>query len=382
MALPTGTRLGPYEILAFLGAGGMGEVYRAQDLRLNRRVAIKILAPVLQGTSSLRERFEREAQAIAALSHPPICTLHDIGRQDGIDFLVMEHLEGETLAARLASHPAGHHSAPSGRVASGAARASNGPSRFKPLPLDDSLRIATELADALAAAHRAGVVHRDLKPGNLMLTKRGVVVLDFGLAKLTTRQSGDAHSQTRTDTAPLTNPGAMLGTLPYMAPEQLEGREADARTDIFAFGAIVYEILTGRRAFAGDSQASLIAAILERDPSPASGLEPATPAALDRLVRKCLSKDPDARWQSASDIADELRWIASGAIHGIRLPAGPTLAQRDRQGSRCHLRSGPDPAGRRPPDTPVDNFRHHTSAGNVPQTHHALGGNCHVGDGA
>ena len=320
MPLPLGTRLGPYEIVAFLGAGGMGEVYRAQDVRLNRHVAIKILAPTLQSTAPLRDRFEREARAVAALSHPHICTLHDIGHQDGIDFLVMEHLEGETLAARLArrqrrapAHPIAPTSSGTDAQRPPAAKASHGASRFEPLPVDETLTVATELADALTAAHRAGVVHRDLKPGNLMLTKRGVVVLDFGLAKLISPDSAGVNDQTATDTRPLTGPGAMLGTLPYMAPEQLEGREADARTDIFAFGAVLFEMLTGRRAFSGDSQASLIAAILEREPAPLADLAPGTPAALDRLVRKCLSKDPHARWQSASDIADELRWIASGS---------------------------------------------------------------------
>ena len=241
MPLPLGTRLGPYEIVAFMGAGGMGEVYRAQDVRLNRHVAIKILAPGAPGTAPLRDRFEREAKAVAALSHPHICTLHDVGHQDGIDFLVMEHLEGETLAARLARRPVRTPSQPlspasssAGTLRSPAAKASHGASRFEPLPLDETLQIATQLADALTAAHRAGVVHRDLKPGNLMLTRRGVVVLDFGLAKLISPESAGVNdAQTTTDTRPLTGAGAMLGTLPYMAPEQLEGREADARTDIF-----------------------------------------------------------------------------------------------------------------------------------------------------
>jgi len=336
MPLPLGTRLGPYEIVAFLGAGGMGEVYRAQDVRLNRHVAIKILAPGLQSNAPLRDRFEREAKAVAALSHPHICTLHDIGHQDGIDFLVMEHLDGETLAARLARRPL---QAPTGTPAPAsspadavrkAGKPSHGASRFEPLPVDETLQIATQLADALTAAHRAGVVHRDLKPGNLMLTKRGVVVLDFGLAKLISTESSGANDQTITDTRPLTGAGALLGTLPYMAPEQLEGRAADARTDIFAFGAILFEMLTGRRAFSGDSQASLIAAILEREPAPLTVLAPGTPAALDRLVRKCLAKDPDVRWQSASDIADELRWIEAGS--GVT--AGVTTAAAVRRSRR------------------------------------------------
>ena len=331
MPLLPGTRLGPYEIVAFLGAGGMGEVYRAQDVRLNRHVAIKILAPALHATATLRDRFEREAKAIAALAHPHICTLHDVGSQEGIDFLVMEHLEGETLAARLAQRPVRPRSTASASASAGenaagtAGKPSHSASRFEPLPVEETLQIATELADALTAAHRAGVVHRDLKPGNLMLTKRGVVVLDFGLAKLASGHVATADIETISDARPLTGAGAVLGTLPYMAPEQLEGRDTDARTDIFAFGAILFEMLSGRRAFSGDSQASLIAAIIEREPASLTVLSPGTPAPLDRLVRKCLAKNPDARWQSASDIADELRWIASGS--GVT--AGVTAARSD-----------------------------------------------------
>jgi eukaryotic-like serine/threonine-protein kinase len=274
----------------------MGEVYRARDTRLDRLVAIKVLAPELAAASSFRERFDREARTIAALSHPNICTLHDVGRQEDVDFLVMEYLDGETLAARLA------------RQASSSASAG----RRGALTLEETLRIGTELADALTAAHRAGVVHRDLKPGNVILTKRGAKVLDFGLAKLSASVAG-AHAQSETSTRPLTGIGALVGTLPYMAPEQLEGRPVDARTDIFALGSILYEMATGRRPFSGESQASLIAAILERDPAPISQIDALAPAGLDRLVRKCLAKDPESRWQSASDVADELRWIASGS---------------------------------------------------------------------
>ena len=310
MSLPPGTRLGPYEIVSLIGTGGMGEVYRARDSRLHRFVAIKTIAPRVLGDAHTRERFEREARAIAALSHSHICTLYDVGSADGVEFLVMEHLEGETLAARLARQGPGH-----------------------PIALDETLRIATELAEALAAAHRAGIVHRDLKPANVMLTRAAgsrhgptqVKVLDFGLAKL--RESDEPHDDSITVSAPLTGEGTFVGTLPYMAPEQLEGRDVDARTDLFAFGAIIYEMATGRRAFSGDSKASLVAAILDRDPAPLIALQPLAPPGLDRLIRKCLAKSPDARWQSASDVADELRWIASGSGSGATV-AGLTAGGR------------------------------------------------------
>jgi Tol biopolymer transport system component/predicted Ser/Thr protein kinase len=297
MAILPGTRLGPYEILSSIGAGGMGEVYRARDTRLDRIVAIKVLPAHLADRSELRERFEREARTIASLNHPHICTLHDIGQQDGTDYLVMEYLEGETLAQRL----------------------------FKgPLPLDQVLQYVIEIADALDKAHRKGVTHRDLKPGNIMITKSGTKLLDFGLAKLK-QEVAPANvrlSQLPTASDPLTAQGTIVGTLQYMAPEQLEGKEVDARTDIFAFGAVVYEMATGRRAFEGKSQASLIAAILEREPPPMSSLQPMTPLALDRVVKKCLRKDPDERWQSAHDVTDELKWIAEGGSQaGISAPA-------------------------------------------------------------
>ncbi len=285
MPLAPGTRLGPYEVSALLGAGGMGEVYRARDTRLHRTVAIKVLAEHRISDPSIRQRFDREARAVAALSHPHICHLNDVGHQDGVDFLVMEYLEGETLAARLARQR---------------------------LPIDEVLRYATEIAEALAEAHRHGIVHRDLKPSNVILTKAGVKLLDFGLAKLQPGVSGSGGSGSTlaaTRENPLTDEGSILGTWPYMAPEQLEGKEADARTDIFAFGAMLYEMATGTRAFEGDSHASLIAAILERDPAPLTDRRQAAPAALDRIVRKCLAKQPDARWQSARDLADALRWI-------------------------------------------------------------------------
>jgi serine/threonine protein kinase/Tol biopolymer transport system component len=294
MAILPGRRLGPYEILSSIGAGGMGEVYRARDTRLDRIVAIKVLPPHLADRPELRERFEREARTIASLNHPHICTLHDIGKQDGIDFLVMEYLEGETLAQRLQK---------------GA------------LPLEQVLQFAIEISDALDKAHRKGVTHRDLKPGNIMLTKTGTKLLDFGLAKLKQEATPANVSLSDLPTAndPLTAQGTILGTLQYMAPEQVEGREVDARTDIFAFGTIVYETATGKRTFEGKTQASLIAKILESDPLPMSSLQPMSPPALDRLVKKCLAKEPERRWQAASDVCDELKWIAeSGSQVGLR----------------------------------------------------------------
>ena len=281
--LRPGTQLGPYRIDHLVGAGGMGQVYRATDTRLARTVAIKILPRALASNPQFRARFDREAQAIAALTHPHICTLHDISHQDGVDFLVMEYLEGETLAARLARGP---------------------------LPLDQALTYATECADALAAAHRQGIVHRDLKPGNIILTKGGAKLLDFGLAKPASLTVAHGSSITRSMTPPsLTARGTILGTLQYMAPEQLDGKEADARSDIFAFGAVVYEMLTGKKAFGGKSEASLIGAIMHAEPAPITASQPHTPPALERLVKTCLAKDPDARWHSARDLWHELRWI-------------------------------------------------------------------------
>src|SRR6267378_3939267 len=282
MSLNAGIRLGPYEILTAIGAGGMGEVYRARDTRLDRIVAIKVLPTHLADRSELRERFEREARTIASLNHPHICTLFDIGQQDGIDYLVMEFLEGETLAQRLVKGP---------------------------LPLEQVLLYAIEISDSLDKAHRKGVTHRDLKPGNIMLTKTGTKLLDFGLAKLK-QEVAPANvplSELPTANDPLTAEGSIVGTMQYMAPEQLEGKEVDARTDIFAFGVVVYEMATGRRAFEGKSQASLIAAILEREPPPMSSLQPMTPLVLDRVVRRCLVKDPDNRWQTAHDLMSELK---------------------------------------------------------------------------
>jgi serine/threonine-protein kinase len=283
MPLPARTRLGPYELLAPIGAGGMGEVYRASDTRLNRSVAIKTLNPTLAGDADFRARFHREAHAISQLVHPHICTLLDVGHQDGIDFLVMEFLEGETLEQRLLK---------------GA------------LPVDEALECAIHVTDALAAAHGVGIVHRDLKPGNVMLTKHGAKLLDFGLAKAGANGPAVALSLRPTTPPTLTAQGTLIGTFQYMAPEQVEGQEADARTDIFACGALLYEMLTGRPAFEAKSQAGLIAAILTSDPPPLAALAPLAPPALDRVVRKCLAKTREARWQSARDLNDELRWIA------------------------------------------------------------------------
>jgi eukaryotic-like serine/threonine-protein kinase len=305
MAILPGTRLGPYEILSAIGAGGMGEVYRARDTRLDRIVAIKVLPAHLADNSELRERFEREARAVAGLNHPHICVLFDIGHQDDTEFLVMEYLEGETLAERL---------------------------KKGPLPLGQVLQYAIEIADALDKAHRKGITHRDLKPGNIMLTKTGTKLVDFGLAKLKQEAvpANVSLSDLPTANDPLTAQGTILGTLQYMAPEQLEGKEVDARADVFAFGAVVYEMATGKKPFEGKSQASLIAAILEREPPAMLSLQPVTPPALDRLVKKCLAKEPEKRWQAASDVCDELKWIAeptSDAARATAVPALPVRAQ-------------------------------------------------------
>jgi len=282
--LGPGINLGPYHIVAALGAGGMGEVFKATDTRLNRTVAIKVLHAGIADDVQLKQRFEREAQTVAALNHPHICVLYDIGQQDGTDYIVMEHVDGETLADRVARGP---------------------------LPLAQALRYGMEIADALDKAHRHGVVHRDLKPGNIMLTKSGAKLLDFGLAKPIASPSGagSMHSALPTAATGLTAEGSIIGTLQYMAPEQLEGREADARADIFAFGATFYEMLTGRRAFRGKTEASVIGAILKDSPEPIHNHVPLAPPYLDHVVQRCLAKDPDERWQSAGDIVGELRWI-------------------------------------------------------------------------
>ncbi len=306
MTLGAGTRLGPYEIGAPLGAGGMGEVYRARDTRLEREVAIKVLPAQLSASPEMRQRFEREAKAISQLSHPHICALYDVGSQDGVEYLVMELLDGETLAARLARGP---------------------------VPSEQLLRWGVEIADALDRAHRQGIVHRDLKPGNVMLTKSGVKLLDFGLARVlapAAPSSGLSVLQTMAGGPSLTSAGTILGTFQYMAPEQLEGRETDGRSDIFALGAVLYEMATGRKAFEGQSQASLIAAILTAEPPSVSAIQPMTPVALDRVVRSCLAKDPEERWQSAHDIASELKWIAQSSQAGVAVTAPVSRRNRER----------------------------------------------------
>ena len=282
MALEPGTTLGPYQIVAPIGAGGMGEVYKAKDTRLDRTVAIKVLPEHLAESPERKERFEREAKAISQLNHPHICTLYDVGEQDGVAFLVMEHIEGETLADRL---------------------------KRGPLPVDKALEYGMQIGDGLDIAHRAGIVHRDLKPPNVMLTRSGVKLLDFGVAKLLDTDDASGGSDAPTMQKNLTGEEAIIGTLQYMAPEQLERKPVDARTDIFAFGATLREMLSGKKTFDADSQAGLIANIVHVDPPPLAKVPPA----LDRTVKKCLAKDPDARWQSARDLVDELGWIAKGA---------------------------------------------------------------------
>jgi serine/threonine protein kinase len=307
MPLAAGTRLGPYEIIAPIGAGGMGEVYSAKDTRLDRTVALKVLPPHLADAPEVRQRFEREARAVSSLNHPNICALYDIGRQDSTDYLVMEYIEGETLAKRLERGP------------------------LAPLELS---RIAIQICEALEKAHRQGVIHRDLKPGNVMLTKSGAKLLDFGLAKATAPVAVDpALSPTMSQpllgsgqNAALTTQGTIVGTLQYMSPEQLDGGEADARSDIFSFGATLYEMATGKKAFEAKTQASLIAAILREEPRPISDLQPLSQPALQRIATTCLSKDPDDRWQSAGDLKRELQWIADGGS-AIGIPA-PVVVQR------------------------------------------------------
>ena len=315
MALASGTKLGPYEIQSPLGAGGMGEVYRARDTRLDRTVAIKILPSHLSENAEAKQRFDREARTISSLNHPNVCTLFDVGHQDGTDFLVMEYLEGETLADRL---------------------------RKGPLPMEQVFSYGIEICDGLEKAHRSGVVHRDLKPGNVMLTKTGAKLMDFGLAKASVVSvvPGSSSSMTVTMSTPmgshpLTVQGSVLGTFQYMAPEQVEGKEADSRSDIFALGAVLYEMATGKRAFEGKTAASVMAAVLERDPAPISSVQPMTPPAFERLVKICLAKDPDERWQTAHDVKLQLKQIAEGGSQ----TSAPALAAPPRK------RSNPLPWG-------------------------------------
>lgn len=289
MILSAGTRFGPYEVVAALGAGGMGEVYKALDTRLDRVVAIKVLSGALAGGPKFRERFEREARAISQLDHPHICTLYDVGEERGTSYLVMQYLEGQTLAERLA-------------------RAAQ--SFTQGMPLDEALTLAAQIADALDEAHRHGITHRDLKPANVMVTRNGAKLLDFGLAKAAALP-GVTSNSTAPPTSPptLTVQGAIMGTFQYMAPEQLEGRNADARADIFAFGAVLYEMVTGRKAFEARSHASLITAVMSTQPPPIATHQPFAPPSLQRIIKKCLAKDPEERWQSARDLKDELMWV-------------------------------------------------------------------------
>jgi eukaryotic-like serine/threonine-protein kinase len=307
MTLAPGTKLGPYEIVALLGAGGMGEVYRGRDTRLDRTVAIKILPRHLSDNPEARERFDREARAISSLSHPNICHLYDVGAQDRTNYLVMEYLEGETLADRLGKGP---------------------------LPLEQFFKIGIEICEGLEKAHRSGVVHRDLKPGNIMLTKNGAKLMDFGLAKAIPTAAPPTSSFTATlnppaASHPLTVQGTVVGTFQYMSPEQLEGKKADARSDIFSLGAVLYEMLAGRRAFGGKSPLSVASAILENEPAPISTSKPMTPA-LDHAVRRCLAKDPEERWQAARDVGLELKWISGdGSQAGV--PAAVAAGSRTRE---------------------------------------------------
>ncbi len=298
MGLTSGIKLGPYEIISPLGAGGMGEVYRARDIRLDRIVAVKILPAHLSESPEARQRFDREARAISSLSHPNICHLYDVGQQDAVSYLVMEYLEGETLGERL---------------------------RKGRLPLEQVFRVGAEICQGLEQAHRCGVVHRDLKPGNIMLTKSGAKLMDFGLAKAPATPLGNssASNALATMSQPLTTEGTIVGTIQYMAPEQLEGKEADKRSDIFALGSVLYEMVTGKRAFEGKTTASTIASILAAEPKPLSVMQPLSPPALQHVIATCIAKDPDDRWQSCADISRELEWVAKE-----RKPAGVSLHSR------------------------------------------------------
>jgi eukaryotic-like serine/threonine-protein kinase len=322
MALTSGTKLGPYEIVAALGAGGMGEVYRALDTRLDRDVAIKILPSHLSSNPDSKRRFEREARAISSLNHPHICTLYDVGQQDGTEYLVMEFLEGETLADRLHKGP---------------------------LPLEQVLKHGVEICEGLGKAHRSGVIHRDLKPGNIMLTKTGAKLMDFGLAKAASAVATSSSSLTTTlstpaGNQPLTEKGTVVGTFQYMSPEQVEGNDADTRSDIFALGAVLYEMVTGKRAFEGKTTASVLAAVLERQPPPIRSIQPMAPPALGKVVMTCLAKDPDERWQAAYDVKLQLSLILESS-DDIATSSAPRLGRRIALGIAAAMLVGASIAG-------------------------------------
>ena len=298
MSFTAGTRLGPYEIIQPAGSGGMGDVYRARDTRLDRDVAVKTLK------GAFTERFEREARAISSLNHPNICTLHDVGEHDGSGYLVMEYIEGTPIAG--------------------------------PMPVEQAVAYGIQICDALHAAHKKGIVHRDLKPANILVTKQGIKLLDFGLAKLAASGSGVMSGSgvsaavEQATLAALTGAHTVVGTPHYMAPEQIEAREVDARTDIFAFGCVLYELLTGHRAFEGQTSSSAMAAILATKPRPIEELVPLTPPALERIISRCLAKDPEDRWQSARDVSAELQWVAQGGSK-VGLPAVVSGRRRVRE---------------------------------------------------
>ena len=323
MRLQAGTRLGSYEVTAAIGAGGMGEVYRARDTRLDRAVAIKVLTPELAAAPEFRERFTREARAISSINHPHICALYDVGREQELDFLVFELLEGETLAAHLERGP---------------------------LPIAQVLRIGMQIADALEAAHRRGLVHRDLKPGNIMLAPAGTKLLDFGLAKHTPGTGYQAASTLPTMPETATTRGAFVGTPQYMASEQVRGEQVDTRTDLFAFGAVLYEMATGRKAFEGSTPISILSKILEGDAPPLTPHVRSAVPALDNVIRVCLAKDRGERWQSAHDILVQLRWIheqsaaapAPGGVVAGRLTRREALSWG--LGCRVRARHRVDPA--------------------------------------
>ena len=332
MPLDVSSRIGPYEIVALIGTGGMGEVYHARDARLDRSVAIKVLTAARGVQRPELDRFEREARAIARVNHPHICTVHDVGEHEGVPFLVMELLEGETLGERL---------------------------ELGALPVDQAVVIAAQIAEALDAAHSKGVIHRDLKPSNVMLTANGAKLLDFGLAKL---RDGDYRDGARepTESAPLTREGDLLGTLPYMAPEQIDGQEIDTRTDIFSFGVMLYEMMTRRRPFAGNTRSALIAAIVGAQPLPAASLQSGISPPLERVIERCLAKERNGRWQTARDLATELAWIAAGAPSAA-VPSkfahpSPLAARVDR--SRCRRSADQSRVGRHDGSRSVTRRRH------------------------